>query len=305
MGSLTRTRWITGGLLPMRLLWMKRGGESTLWRSTDQAMCTRLRRTTYEMLWPGWSTQTTGDGPRRLLNRMKKYVVSTTLSAAPWKESTIIRENVVEELTTLKQQPGKDIIIDGSATLVHSLMGTDLIDEYRFLVLLFIMGRGRRFFPEGDASDKAAACEQQEAQFRDPCSDLPAGQKITVWFCATCSPGCLSILRFHSKMYTSNEPGEAFQPNMHLVAHPVGIFTHFNGISGTEQAGGFTKCGHEPPIASNDTFLDRALEKSPKHTDMSDEILTMMDRAKQAYQLLADVNRDIANLHQEFPKPIS
>ena len=69
--------------------------------------------------------------------------------------------------------------------------------------------------------------------------------------------------------------------------------------------GRFTKCGHEPPIASNDTFLDRALEKSPKHTDMSDEILTMMDRAKQAYQLLADVNRDIANLHQEFPKPIS
>src|SRR5947207_7741992 len=246
MGSLTRTRWITGGLLPMRLLWMKRGGESTLWRSTDQAMCTRLRRTTYEMLWPGWSTQTTGDGPGPLLNRMKKYVVSTTLSAAPWKESTIIRENVVEEITELKRQPGKDVIIDGSATLVHSLMGTDLIDEYRFLVLLFIMGRGRRFFPEGDASDKAAACEQQEAQFRDPCSDLPAGQKITVWFCATCSPGCLSIVRFHSKMYTSNEPGEAFQPNMHLVAHPVGIFTHFNGISGTEQAGGFTKCGHEP-----------------------------------------------------------
>ena len=52
-------------------------------------------------------------------------------------------------------------------------------------------------------------------------------------------------------------------------------------------------------------FLERALEKSPKHTDMTDEILNMTDRAKQAYQLLADVNRDIANLHQEFPKPIS
>ena len=52
-------------------------------------------------------------------------------------------------------------------------------------------------------------------------------------------------------------------------------------------------------------FLDRALEKNPKHTDISDEILTMADRAKQAYQVLAEVNRDIANLHQEFPKPIS
>ena len=61
------------------------------------------------MLWPGWSTQTTGDGPGPILNRMKKYVVSTTLSSAPWKESTIIRENVVEEITKLKQQPGKDI----------------------------------------------------------------------------------------------------------------------------------------------------------------------------------------------------
>ena len=108
-----------------------------------------LGRTTYEMLWPGWSTQTTGNGPGPILNRMKKYVVSTTLETAPWKESTIIRGNVVEELTKLKQQPGKDIIIDGSATLVHSLMGTDLIDEYRFLVVPYIMGRGRRFFPDG------------------------------------------------------------------------------------------------------------------------------------------------------------
>jgi dihydrofolate reductase len=108
-----------------------------------------LGRTTYEMLWPGWSTQTTGDGPGPILNRMKKYVVSATLETAPWKESTIIRENVVEEITRLKQQPGKDIIIDGSATLVQSLMGTDLIDEYRLLVEPFIMGRGRRFFPDG------------------------------------------------------------------------------------------------------------------------------------------------------------
>src|SRR5215469_2457151 len=108
-----------------------------------------LGRVTYEMLWPGWSTQTEGDGPGPILNRMHKYVVSTTLQTAPWKDSTIIRENVVEALTKLKQQPGKDIILDGSASLVHSLMGTDLIDEYRFLVLPFIMGKGRRFFPDG------------------------------------------------------------------------------------------------------------------------------------------------------------
>jgi dihydrofolate reductase len=120
-----------------------------------------LGRTTYEMLWPFWSTQTTGDGPGPILNRMKKYVVSTTLQTAPWKESTIIRENVVEAITNLKQQPGKDIIIDGSERLVHSLMETDLIDEYRFLVLPYIMGRGRRLFPDGMPQTKLRLVESK------------------------------------------------------------------------------------------------------------------------------------------------
>jgi dihydrofolate reductase len=124
-----------------------------------------LGRTTYEMLWPGWSTQTTGDGPGPILNRMHKYVVSTTLTEAPWKESTIIRENVVEEIAKLKQQPGKDIIIDGSATLVQSLQGTGLIDEYRFLVEPFIMGRGRRFFPEGTPMHKLRLVESKTLGF--------------------------------------------------------------------------------------------------------------------------------------------
>jgi dihydrofolate reductase len=92
---------------------------------------------------------------------MHKYVVSTTLETAPWKESTIIRGNVVEEIAKLKQQPGRDIIIDGSATLVHSLMGTDLIDEYRFIVEPFIMGRGRRFFPDGTPSTQLRLVESK------------------------------------------------------------------------------------------------------------------------------------------------
>ena len=118
-----------------------------------------LGRTTYEMLWPGWSTQTTGDGPGPLLNRMHKYVVSTTLKDAPWQESTIIAGDVVAELTKLKLQPGKDIIIDGSATLVRSLQDTGLIDEYRFIVEPFVMGRGRRFFPDGTPQTKLRLVE--------------------------------------------------------------------------------------------------------------------------------------------------
>lgn len=120
-----------------------------------------MGRVTYEMLWPGWSTQTTGDGPGPLLNRMHKYVVSTTLTEAPWKESTIIRENVVEEIARLKRQQGKDIIIDGSATLVRSLQGTGLIDEYRFLIEPFVMGRGRRFFAEGTPATRLRLVESR------------------------------------------------------------------------------------------------------------------------------------------------
>ena len=120
-----------------------------------------MGRVTYEMLWPGWSQATTGDGPGPMLNQMHKYVISTTLTEAPWKESTIIRENVVEEIAKLKQQSGKDIIIDGSATLVQSLQGTGLIDEYRFLVEPFIMGRGRRFFAEGTAMSKLRLIESK------------------------------------------------------------------------------------------------------------------------------------------------
>lgn len=120
-----------------------------------------LGRKTYEMLWPGWSKITKGRGPGPVLNRMKKYVVSTTLKEAPWKESTIISDNVIEEITKLKQQPGKDIIIDGSGTLVHSLMATDLIDEFRFIVEPFIMGEGRKFFPEGTLQTKLKLVESK------------------------------------------------------------------------------------------------------------------------------------------------
>ncbi len=109
-----------------------------------------LGRTTYEMLAPYWSTQKTDEnGPASKLNSMRKYVVSSTMKEADWNNSTIIREPVIEEITRLKQQPGHDLLIPGSATLVHSLMHTDLIDEYQFLVHPNIMGSGKRFFKEG------------------------------------------------------------------------------------------------------------------------------------------------------------
>ena len=111
-----------------------------------------LGRATYEMLAPYWSTLRNNEmGIADKLNSVSKYVVSSTLKKADWNNSTLIKDaqRVVAEITRLKQQPGQDMLITGSATLVHSLLETDLIDEYRFLVHPIIMGSGKRFFKEG------------------------------------------------------------------------------------------------------------------------------------------------------------
>lgn len=104
-------------------------------------------RVTYEMLAAYWPNQKNNEmGIADRLNSAPKYVVSSTLKKAEWNNSTIISEDVVEEITKLKQQPGQDILMFGSATLVESLMETNLIDEYRLLVHPIIIGSGKRFF---------------------------------------------------------------------------------------------------------------------------------------------------------------
>lgn len=85
-----------------------------------------------------------------LLNGMKKYVVSTTLpSADAWRNSTILRGNVVEQIRKLKEQSGKAIYTDGSSMLVHTLAQADLVDEYSFLVFPLVLGSGKKVFPDG------------------------------------------------------------------------------------------------------------------------------------------------------------
>ena len=79
------------------------------------------------------------------LNAAQKFVVSTTLkSAEAWRNSTIISRNVVEEVRKLKEQPGKDILMDGSSVLIHTLAENDLIDEYGLHVYPIVLGSGKR-----------------------------------------------------------------------------------------------------------------------------------------------------------------
>lgn len=81
------------------------------------------------------------------MNAPKKYVVSRTLTTPTWRDTTIIRENVIESVRALKAQPGKSILTDGSSQLVHALLAHDVVDELHLLVYPLILGAGKRALP--------------------------------------------------------------------------------------------------------------------------------------------------------------
>jgi len=91
-----------------------------------------------------------GDPFADALNNMRKYVVSTTLpSASAWRNSTLISDNVVSAVRQLKQQSGKNILVDGSSVLTPVLAENDLVDEYLLHVYPIVLGGGKRLFPVG------------------------------------------------------------------------------------------------------------------------------------------------------------
>jgi len=106
-----------------------------------------LGRVTYQGFAAAWPEST--DEGADVMNNLPKYVVSTTLNEVEWNNSRLIKGDLVEELTQLKQQAGQDILVYGSATLVQTLMQYDLVDSYRLLVYPVIVGQGKRLFQEG------------------------------------------------------------------------------------------------------------------------------------------------------------
>ena len=108
-----------------------------------------LGRVTYQEFAAYWPHQT-GDVPMAdYMNTTPKLVVSTTLDTVAWQNSTLISGNVVEELTRLKQQPGKNLSITGSATLVRSLLHHGLLDQLGLMVCPVLVGSGQRLFEAG------------------------------------------------------------------------------------------------------------------------------------------------------------
>jgi dihydrofolate reductase len=109
-------------------------------------------RRTFEDLRGYWPKQTDDKtGVTDYLNRVQKYVVSSTMTDPGWQNSTILTGDPVEEVRSLKALPGKDIVVTGSITLCHALIQAGLIDEYRLFVYPAVQGRGRRLFPDGFA----------------------------------------------------------------------------------------------------------------------------------------------------------
>ena len=108
-----------------------------------------LGRRTYVTHAAAFEPMPPGDPFGDALNAPKKYVVSKTLEKPTWRNTTIIRDNVIESVRALKAQPGKNILTDGSSQLVHALLVHDLVDELHLVVYPLTLGSGKRVLPSG------------------------------------------------------------------------------------------------------------------------------------------------------------
>jgi dihydrofolate reductase len=115
-------------------------------RDTDAFL---LGRRTYEVHAGAFEPMPAGDPFGDMMNAPKKYVVSRTLAKPMWRNTEIIRDNVVESVRAIKKQPGGNIMTDGSSQLVHTLLENNLVDELHLLLYPLTLGSGKRLVPTG------------------------------------------------------------------------------------------------------------------------------------------------------------
>jgi dihydrofolate reductase len=109
-----------------------------------------LGRVTYQAFAKAWPTVKDGGDFAERMNSIKKYVVSSTLKEpdATWGDTTIIRGDVPAEVGKLKAQPGGNLLVEGSAQLVHTLIEHGLVDDYRLTMFPILLGSGKRLYPD-------------------------------------------------------------------------------------------------------------------------------------------------------------
>ena len=107
-----------------------------------------LGRVTYQGFAKAWPSMTDQEGFADRMNSLPKYVASTTLHEAEW-DASFIKEDIAEEVASLKQKSGQNLLVYGSGEFVHTLMQHNLIDELRLLVYPVVLGKGKRLFKDG------------------------------------------------------------------------------------------------------------------------------------------------------------
>jgi dihydrofolate reductase len=122
-----------------------------------------MGRVNYEEWAAYWPGQDPEENPMAAqMNSMQKYVVSTTLEEPlEWQNSTLIGEDVAEEIANLKQGEGGDIVISGSGALVRSLLQYGLLDELKLMVHPILVGGGKRLFEDGGEQRALELVESQ------------------------------------------------------------------------------------------------------------------------------------------------
>jgi dihydrofolate reductase len=108
-----------------------------------------LGRRTYVTHAEAFEPMPVGDQFGDLMNAPKKYVVSKTLKKPIWRNTTIIRDHVIESVRALKAEPGGNIVTDGSSQLLHALFEQDLVDELHLTLYPLTLGKGKRVLPNG------------------------------------------------------------------------------------------------------------------------------------------------------------
>ena len=106
-----------------------------------------LGRVTYEGFAEAWPKRKDEDPGAAYFNNVRKYVVSTTLKEPlEWKNSVLIKGNIVDEIAKLKQQNAENLVVHGSGNLIQTLMQHDLVDGYRLIIYPVVLGEGQRLF---------------------------------------------------------------------------------------------------------------------------------------------------------------
>jgi dihydrofolate reductase len=117
---------------------------------TSQQDAMLMGRVTYQM-WADYWPSSTDEPFATYINNVRKYVVSSTLDKVVWNNSTLLKGDLTEEVTELKQQPGRNIGMGASPTLIEALLERDLLDELMLVVHPVVVGHGRRLFQGGGA----------------------------------------------------------------------------------------------------------------------------------------------------------